>query len=105
MPSHTPCINIQRSGVLEKEGDEEARWTPTDAGENFHLATRNTRQITLSAGESGVLGVTCIAGVMECMGDGEAEPGGAGARRGLPKAGPAFCAPSPPKPCILTREA
>ena len=41
-----------------------------------------------------------MAGVMERMGGGEAEPepGGAGARRGLPKAGPAFCAPSPATP-------
>ena len=62
--------------------------------------------MTLSEAEArGVLGATCMLGVMERIGGGgEADPGGAGARRGLPKAEP-WPAPRAPSPATPSRDA
>lgn len=52
--------------------------------EMFCRVQQLSHQMTLPAGEKGVLGVTCTVGVT-----GRNPDGGAGARRGLPNAGPA----------------
>ena len=129
IPSHTPiCIHTHRAAdamlgrkevwrekiIIGKTGTQ--GFTPhaeTKCGMdkfNFfgfpHIQWISSHhQMTLSAAEErGVLGATCMPGVMERIGGGEADPGGAGARRGLPKAEP-WPAPRAPSPATPSRDA